>query len=180
MKKAVLFAAGAMLLLSIPSGAFGQANFDAGRSYAGPTIGLAFLGSAPQFGLNYEYAMRMDFGMVGIGGVFRYWSYSEGYYYGNWKYSNILFGVQGNYHFKVDPSTKFDPWAGLVLGYDGSSVTWDGPGGYFYSTPSSGGLVVNLQGGTRYYVSPTVALRASIGYGSLSYGALDVGVDFKF
>lgn len=185
MKKVLLVTAMA-LLLSMPYVAQSQTYFEDGKSYVGPSIGLSFLGSALQFGANYEYGMKMDFGTVGIGGVFRYWSYSEdfgGYYFGDtykWKYSNILIGVQGNYHFKMKPGSKIDPWAGLVLGYDASSTTYDGPSGYNYSSPSSGGLVLNAQGGARYWISPTVALRASIGYGSLSYGALDLGVDFKF
>lgn len=165
--------------LTLPSVAFSQSNFTDGGNYLGPSIGLSFLGSAPQFGANYEYGMKMDFGMIGIGAVVRYWSYSEDYFYGKWKYSNILIGAQGNYHFKVEPGSKFDPWAGLVLAYDGSSVKWDGPGGYDYSSPTSGGLVLNIQGGVRYWLSPGTAVRASIGYGSLSYGALDLGVDFK-
>lgn len=184
--KKVLLGTLTVLVLALPSVTFSQSSyFEPDRSYLGPSIGLSFLGSAFQFGANYEYAMKVDFGMVGIGGIFRYWSYSESFndfYYGigyQWKYSNILIGAQGNYHFKVDPSSKFDPFAGLILGYDGSSVSYSGPGGYNYSTPTAGGLVVNIQGGTRYFLSPSTALRVSIGYGSLSYGALDIGVDFK-
>ena len=37
-----------------------------------------------------------------------------------------------------------------------------------------------LMGGARYWVSPTIAISAVIGFGTLSYGALDLGVDFKF
>jgi hypothetical protein len=116
---------------------------------------------------------------VGIGGIFRYWSYGENYYVGKWSYTDVLIGAQGNYHFKVD-NDKFDPWVGLVLAYDAGSVSWDGPGGYNYVTPTYGGFFLGAHGGARYWVSPTIAIAASIGYGSLSYGALDIGVDFKF
>jgi hypothetical protein len=168
------------LIALVPALSFGQ--FEAGKSYAGPSIGLSFLGSALQIGANYEYGMKMDFGMVGIGGVFRYWGYSEDFGYGRFDYSDILIGAQGNYHFKMEEGSKLDPWAGLILGYDISSAKWVGGPGWFGFEPSatSGGLVLNLQGGARYWLSPTLAVRASIGYGSLSYGALDVGVDFKF
>jgi hypothetical protein len=181
MKRSLLITA-AVLLLTIPFVAFSQPYFVAGKSYLGPSVGLSFLGSALQYGVNYEYGMKMEFGMVGIGGVFRYWGYSEdfGYYggAGKWKYTNILIGAQGNYHFKMDPGSKIDPWVGVVLGYDASSVKWDGPGGNTFSSPTSGGLVLNAQGGARYWFSPTMAVRASIGYGSMSYGALDLGIDF--
>jgi hypothetical protein len=179
MKRLLLITA-VLLFLTIPFVAFSQPYFEAGKSYIGPSIGLSFLGSTPEFGVNYEYGMKMEFGTIGIGGLFRYWGYSEDYYFGKWKYTNILIGAQGNYHLKMDAGSKLDPWVGLVLGYDASSVSYDGPSGYNYSSPTSGGLVLNAQGGARYWISPTMALRASIGYGSMSYGALDLGIDFKF
>ncbi|HVO75125.1 MAG TPA: hypothetical protein VMT35_13940 [Ignavibacteriaceae bacterium] len=154
-------------------------QFTPNKNYIGPSIGLSFLGSTPQFGANYEYGMTWEnFGTVGIGGVFRYWGYSEDAFGYGWKYTDILIGAQGNYHFKVD-NDKWDPWAGLVLAYDAGSVSWDGPGGYNYATPTYGGLFLGVHGGVRYWVAPTIAISAGIGYGSLSYGALDLGVDFK-
>jgi len=156
----------------------GYSQYELNRSYLGPTIGLSFLGSTPQFGLNYEYSMQLqDFGSVGFGGVFRYWSYSEDYFYGKWSYTDILIGAQGNYHFKVT-NDKWDPWVGLTLAYDAGSVKWDGPYAT-YASPSYGGFFLGAQGGVRYWVSPALAIVARIGYGSLSYGALDLGVDFK-
>lgn len=167
-----------LIFLFTASGLFAQFTVD--RDYAGPTIGLSFLGSTAQFGLNYEHSMEIqDFGIIGIGGVFRYWGYSENFgTYGKWKYSDVLIGAQGNYHFKMK-NDKFDPWAGLILAYDAGSVSWDGPDGN-YASPSYGGLFLGLHGGMRYWFSPTLAAVARIGFGTLSYGALDLGVDFKF
>ena len=107
--------------------------------------------------------------------MFRYWGYSETY----WKYTNVLIGAQGNYHFVVSES-KFDPYVGLVLAYDAGSVSWNGPGSSFLSSPTYGGLWLAFQGGARYWVSSTVAITARIGFGTLSYSGLDLGVDFKF
>lgn len=174
--KTLLFIAVSILFL-LPETA--SAQFSQGKSYLGPTIGLSFLGSTPEFGINYEYGMKLkDFGTVGIGGLFRYWGYSESYFDGKWSYTNILIGAQGNYHFDTHGS-KFDPWAGVVIAYDAGSVSWSGAYGN-YASPTSGGLWTALQAGTRYWVSPTLALRASVGLGTLSYEALDLGVDFKF
>ena len=168
------------VLLTILLVSVSNAQYTPDKNYIGPSIGLSFLGSTPQFGVNYERSMVLEnFGTIGIGGIFRYWGYSEDYYFGKWKYTDILIGVQGNYHFKMESDT-FDPWVGLVLAYDAGSVSWDGPGGEHYATPSYGGLFLGAHGGARYWVSPTIAISASIGYGSLSYGALDIGVDFKF
>jgi hypothetical protein len=166
--------------------AIASATWEAGGNYIGPSIGLSFLGSAPQFGVNFEHAIETEsMGIIGIGGVFRYWAYSEDFGFfnenlGKWKYSNTLVGAQGNYHFALG-NDAFDPWAGLVLAYDVSSVSWDGPGGHEgYSSPSAGGLWLAAEGGARYFISPTIAISGRIGFGSLSYGALEVGLDFKF
>ncbi len=163
--------------------AFSSANaqYTLGRNYLGPTIGFSFLGSTPQFGVNFEHSMKLeDFGNVGIGGVFRYWSYSETAYNSyKWSYTNILIGAQGNYHFVVT-NDKFDPWAGIVIAYDAGSASWDGPGGFNYVTPSYGGFFIGAQGGVRYWFQPNLGLVGRIAFGSLSYGGLEVGVDFKF
>ncbi len=91
-----------VLLLALLFTGFINAQFTPNKHYLGPSIGLSFLGSAPQFGANYEYGMDLkDFGRVGIGGIIRYWSYSEDFYDGGWKYTDILIGAQGNYHFKL-------------------------------------------------------------------------------
>ncbi len=152
-----------------------NAQFTPERNYLGPSIGFSFLGSTPQFGINYEYSMDVEnFGRIGIGGVFRYWSYSETF----WKYTDVLIGVQGNYHFKLE-NNLFDPWLGLTLAYDAGSVTWDGPYANLVE-PTYGGLFFGINAGGRYWVSPKVGISARVGLGSLSYGGLDLGVDFKF
>lgn len=174
----LLFASTAIIAIALFT-TTANAQYEAGKSYLGPSIGFAFLGSTPDFGVSYEYGINMpNFGMVGIGGLFRYWGYSESYFYGSWKYTDILIGVQGNYHFVTN--TKFDPYIGLVLAYDAGSVAWSGPEGYNYASPTYGGMWLAAQGGARYWVSPTVAITGRIGFGTLGYSGLDFGVDFKF
>ncbi len=153
-----------------------NAQFTPEHHYLGPCIGLSFLGTTPQFGVNYEYGMDIqNFGRVGIGGIFRYWGYSSD----NWNYSDVLIGAQGNYHFKLE-TDKFDPWLGLTLAYNSASVSWDGPVDIPHFEPSVGGFFLGIDAGARYWVSPTIAISGRLGFGSLSYGGLDVGVDFKF
>lgn len=176
-KKLCLLAASALLCM-LP--AVASAGWEADANYLGPALGLSFLGSAPQFGVNYERGIATEsLGTIGIGGLFRYWSYSEDWLYsGKWKYSNTLIGAQGNYHFDLD-NRQFDPWVGLVLAYNVGKVSWDGPGGGYVS-PSAGGMWLAAHGGARYFISPTMAISTRIGFGSLGYGALDIGLDFKF
>ena len=176
-KKNTFFGLILIILIAVSPAIYAQ--FRAQGNYIGPSIGLSFLGSSPELGINYEHGLKLeDIGTIGIGGVFRYWSYSENYLDGKWSYTNILIGAQGNYHFKLQGS-KFDPWLGLILAYDAGSVSWSGNGAEG-STPVSGGFWSALEGGTRYWISPTIALTARLGLGTLSYTALDVGVDFKF
>ncbi len=177
-KKLLATAVFATALLLLPNTA--NAQFVNGGNYLGPSIGFSFLGSTPEFGLNYERGVDLqNIGTVGIGGLFRYWGYSESYFDGKWSYTNILIGVQGNYHFKI-PESKFDPYIGIVLAYDVGSTSWSGPNNFFNGSVSAGGFWAAIQAGGRYWISPTIALAARIGVGSLSYGGLDVGVDFKF
>jgi len=172
----LVMAIAGILCFTVP--ALLHAQFVPEKSYLGPSLGFSFLGSVPEFGVNYEYGMVLqDFGNVGVGGLLRYWSYSEDYFYGKWSYTDILIGAQGNYHFKT--RSKFDPWLGLILAYDAGSVKWEGPYAT-YATPTHGGFFLGAHGGARYWVSPSLALTARIGFGSLSYGSLDLGVDFKF
>jgi hypothetical protein len=172
-----------LILIAILLSMISNAQLKSETSYIGPSIGMSFLGSAPQFGFNYEYTMdikktlqvEMD-GVIGVGGIFRYWSYSDSYFSGSWSYTDILIGAQGNYHFKS--SGKFDLWTGLVLAYDIGSVKWDGPSGNNWTEPSYGGLWLGAHAGARYFFSPSLALTGRIGFGTLSYGAIDIGLDF--
>jgi hypothetical protein len=161
------------------------------NNFLGLCLGLSFLGSTVQLGINYEHLMQVEnFGTMGIGGVFRYWSYSEDYFYkeygyyganlkGEWSYTNVLIGAQGNYHFAVN-NDKFDPWIGLVLAYNAASVNWNGPSaGNNFIKPVYGGVFLGLHGGLRYWLSPNLALTGRLGFGTLSYGGLEVGVDFR-
>lgn len=173
----ILFVAGALFLL-LQSQV--SAQYSLNKHYAGPSIGLSFLGSSFQIGGNYEYSMNIEnFGDVGIGGILRYWSYSENFFGGKWSYTNILIGAQGNYHFHIKSDDRFDPYAGIVLAYDGGSVSYSGPG-TTVSTPTHGGLWLGFQGGIRYFIQPNLALTGRVAFGTLSYGALEIGVDFKF
>ncbi len=157
-----------------------SAQFEVGKHNAGPAIGLSFLGSTVSFGGNYEYAMSVKEigldapGVLGIGGIVRYWSYDEGFF----SYSDFLIAAQGNYHFKLE-NNKLDPYLGLVLGYDIGSFDWGGPSGSLYDD-SYGGFVFGASAGMRYWFSPTMAVNGRFGTGSNSGSTFDIGLDFKF
>lgn len=177
MKNAVLILISLVILVFTSNT---NAQYEVDKHYAGPSVGLSFLGSTAQLGINYEYALDIpNFGTIGAGGIFRYWGYKENFIGGSWSYTNVLIGGQFNYHFKMQ-NNKFDPWLGVVLAYDAGSVDLEGANNVFYAEPSHGGLWLGFHGGARYWVTPTIAITGRVGFGTLSYGALELGVDFKF
>ncbi len=174
MKKLFIVSA-ALLLIMLFTSKTALAQFEINKNYLGPTIGLAFGASTISFGANYEYGIRLEeIANIGIGGVFRYWSYSDGY----WSYTDIVIGAQTNYHFKFK-NKKIDPWAGIILAFDFGSSNWSGP--YSNSSNNSyGGMRISFNGGARYWISPTIALNGRFAFGTLGYGGIEIGVDFKF
>jgi hypothetical protein len=152
-----------------------KAQFEVNKHYLGPSIGFAFGASTVSFGANYEYGILWEeVGNIGVGGIFRYWSYSEGY----WSYTDIVIGAQANYHFKLK-NRKFDPWAGLVLAFDIGSSDWSGPYDDYWTDDSYGGMWFAINAGARYWISPTIGLNGRLSFGSLGYGGIEFGVDFK-
>ena len=157
-----------------------NAQFEVGKHHVGPAIGLSFLASNVSFGANYEYAMDVKEigldapGILGLGGIVRYWSYDEGWF----SYTDLVIAAQGNYHFKLE-NNKIDPYLGLVLGYDIGSWDWDGPYDNLWDD-TYGGFIFGASAGCRYWFSPSMALNARFGTGSNLGSTLDLGLDFKF
>ena len=101
------------MLLFVTVMSYGQLT--PGKSYLGPSIGFGFDNSTPTFGVNYEYAINKN---LALGGVFRFNTNTENFLFFDVSYTYLFFGVQGNYHFDgLIEDTKWDPFAGLILGY---------------------------------------------------------------
>lgn len=151
-----------------------NAQFENGKNYIGPHIGLSGVGSALTLGADYERGItspgEVGPGIIGIGGLFDYYSYD---YFQTVKVTYIDLGVSGMYHFVLD-NKKWDPFLGLVLGYEITS--WSNT--YFgYVEPSVGGFMLGGSAGIRYFLSDQWALQARVGFG---FYILAVGVDYKF
>lgn len=158
-----------------------KAQFANRMNYFGPHIGLSGVGSALTLGLDYERGItnvgQVGPGIIGIGGLFDYYSYGDAALYGSWTY--IDFGVSGMYHF-VFSDKKWDPFLGLVLGYEVASWKWNnGYGGYdgYYTTPTAGGFTIGGSAGIRYFLSNNWAAEARVGFG---FYILAVGVNYSF
>ena len=152
-----------------------NAQFENQRNYAGVHIGLSGVGSALTLGADYERGItnpgEVGPGIIGIGGLFDYYSYS---YFQTVKLTYIDLGVSGMYHFVLD-NKKWDPFLGLVLGYE--IATWSWSGGSGLSSPTAGGFTLGGSAGIRYFLSDSWALQARVGFGFYIFA---VGVDYKF
>src|SRR5437762_13472783 len=105
----------AAILFISPRLSMGQ-GFGKGSTLLGPHVGLAAFSSAPLFGANLEIGVtepgKAGPGIIGVGGRVDYFSYSYDYGFGtgdSWKYTWIVAGVFGNYHFALDDKT-WDPF----------------------------------------------------------------------
>ncbi len=118
----------------------------------------------------------LEKGVLGVGPYLGYSSFKYEYSDWGWKYSNIIIGVRGNFHYPF--VEKLDTYTGLLLGYNvasskefGNTVPgWD----YSYS---AGGVVWSWFLGARYYFKENFAAMAELGYG-ITY--LNLGVALKF
>jgi hypothetical protein len=115
-------------------------------------------------------------GVIGVGPYLGYSSYKYEYQDWGWKYSNIIIGVRGNFHYPL--LEKLDTYTGLLLGYNVASSKEFGNvvPGWDYSY-SAGGVAWSWFVGGRYYFKDTFAAMLELGYG-IAY--LNLGIALKF
>ena len=176
MKKALLSLIIAVAAFSV--NAQSNVSFDKGTSYVHAGIGFGggfYSGSVtlPPLSVSYEKAVTEK---ISVGGIVGYSSSQYTYGFGGssykWKYSYLLIGARGNYHFAT--SEKFDPYAGLTLGYNIVSVK--SPGQVQGYSAKGSALLFGGQIGANYYFSTNTGAFAELGYG---IGLLTVGLTFR-
>lgn len=117
----------------------------------------------------------LEKGVIGIGGYLGYSSYKLDYSSYGWKYSNMIIGGRGTFHYPL--VDKLDTYAGILLGFNVSTTSEFGtinPGTYH---SSNGGPVYAVFVGARYYFQNNFGVLGEFGYG-ISY--LTLGVSLKF
>ena len=150
----------------------------------GGSIGFWAKGSVPMFGVNFESnIVQAGSGTIGIGGIFRYYAYTN--LYGNGdsrKYTFTSFGFQCNYNFNQIGDGKFVPYLGAVIGYNSVNNTYTDftkHGVYITDITYTSGAWIWGQAGLRYFFSPGVAGTVRVGFGNNDFNTLELGVDFK-
>jgi hypothetical protein len=146
-------------------------------------LGIIGLGSSTYSGFNLSYLLSTSFEVgiidnilkkacIGVGGFLGYSTYKNNYYLSDYRYSNLIIGGRGTFHYPL--VNKLDTYAGLMLGYDIGSYHYLGSGSAPNYDPSLGGFVSILNAGARYYFSKNFAAMSELGlgYGSvyLSFG----------
>ncbi len=131
----------------------------------------------PPVTISYEQAIKdevLEKGVIGVGGWLGYTSYKYDYQGWGYKYSNIIIGALGAFHYPL--LDKLDTYAGIGLGYNIASADEFGVNtGWDYSS-TSGGVVFAGMIGARYYFGEKFAAFLQAGYG-ISY--LTFGVSIK-
>lgn len=178
MKSKLIAAVIAIFIISFASHeAHAQAELQRGNLLlnAGVGFGYYYAGGA-SFNLNGEYSVTEE---LGIGAYFAFTRWDNHYFGYNYDYTFIDLGARASYHFARilgvnDP--KFDPYAGVFLGFVSSSYKYDGPGNNGYNDAYDGTVRTGIHIGARYYFSDQFA-----GYGELGVGLspLVLGITYK-
>ena len=117
----------------------------------------------------------LEKGVIGVGGYMGFSQYKWEYSNWGWKYTNLVLGARGNFHYPL--VDKLDTYTGLMLGYNIRSSKEIGTAtGNLYEASASG-LVSAWFVGARYYFQENLAAMAELGYG-VAY--LNLGIALKF
>lgn len=143
-------------------------SFSEGTSVIQAGIGFGGAFGTP-ISLGYEYGITEK---IGVGLSVGYGSSSESIFGGNYKYTNILVGLKGNYHFYT--TDEIDFYGGAILGYNNQSVstTFTGPG----AKTAVSDVLFGLQAGGRYYFTEKFGAFAEVGFGLANF---NVGLAYK-
>ena len=138
--------------------------------------GLGYKSTVPPVSVSFEKGIKdgiLDKGIIGVGGYLGYtsWKWDGGGW--GWKYSNLIVGARGVFHYPL--VDKLDSYAGLMLGY-GIATSRDFGVTTGVDPYSGGGLTFSGYIGGRYYFTDKYAAMAELGYG-ITY--LNLGIAIK-
>jgi hypothetical protein len=179
MKRILLISVLMVLVLSI---SFGQMAYNKGDQVINLGVGIGGFAGAYGTGAiaitgGYENAINEN---ISLGGVVGYSSSSQDVFAGyGWKYTYILIGARGAYHYDLLHNPNIDTYGGILLGYNivSASATGTQPfGGFGNYSASASYLEFGVFVGGRYYFNPKWAIQAELGYG---LGILNVGIAYK-
>ncbi|WP_107038055.1 hypothetical protein [Brumimicrobium mesophilum] len=144
-------------------------------------IGSAFrtgTSTLPPISASFEHGFTDK---ISAGGILAYMGSKEESQFGStkyiYKYSYIILGLRGSYHFYN--TDKIDAYGGATLGYviGNSRVEIEGPNSFFTPQPTSvSGVAYGIHVGGKYYFNEKVGAFAELGYGM---AILNLGITVK-
>jgi hypothetical protein len=172
----------------------GQMDLDMGVGLGNTYIGPGYSNSTPPLNVSFNYGITNDISLGGYLGfsqaTYTYAGWDDcgqghgngQYYVDTYKWTYIIAGVQGDFHFgrfiKID---KLDVYAGLLLGNDFAHsayfTTSVCPDHIAYLEPTYGGFVAAPHVGARYRFTDHFGVFLELGYG-ITY--VNTGLNFKF
>lgn len=163
-----------------------ESTFNKGDKVVNIGIGLGstlytgsyYTSTVPPLSVSFEQGVKdniFDKGVLGVGGYLGYSSYKYKIMDWGYKYSDIIIGARGVFHYPL--LAKLDTYTGLMLGYEilTNKEFGDWGDGSPYKA-ASGGIAWSWYVGGRYYFTDKFAAMAELGYG-ISY--LTLGVSIK-
>lgn len=186
MKKLITFTM--LALFSLPFMRAQESMFNLGDKIVNIGVGIGSLyggglyGSTtvPPISVSFEKAFKdeiLEKGVIGIGGYVGYtaykWHYVFSTYDYGWKYTNIVIGARGSFHYPV--LDNLDTYAGVLLGYNIVTSKAFGTAGTYDYSPDKGSIAFAGYVGGRYYFSEKFAAFAELGYG-IAYLTLGLGI----
>lgn len=120
-------------------------------------LGSTLTGTGIPFNASLGYGINEN---ISVGGYLGFASTKQDLGVGTWNYTNIIIGGRGSYHHVL--VNDIDTYAGVMLGYNIASASWDGPGN---PSVSVGGLSYSGFVGARYHFTEKLGAFGEVGYG---------------
>lgn len=145
--------------------------------YSGYDMGFPSISASYEYGI-VEIPMGSSLkGIVGVGGLVGFGGAKKDYGWGKIKANYFIVAARGNYHFIFHE--KFDPYAGIILGYYfGNSEVEYNPGYTWWNwEDNSNGFHGGGYVGARWFFTPAIAAFTELGW---NVSIFTVGATFKF
>lgn len=168
-----------MLSAQEPAIALGDKILNLGIGF-GSTLytGSYWSSTIPPLSASFEKIIKdeiLEIGYIGVGAYAGLAAYKYNYsFFGEewgWKYTNIVLGGRGAFHYPL--IDKLDTYTGVMLGFQ--IVTFKEIGTATGTNPASSGVVWSWYAGGRYFFNEKFSAMAEFGYG-ITYLNLGVGI----
>lgn len=160
----------------------GQQDLHLGVGLGTTLYGSGYNSILPPINVSYEKGITDNIGVGGYLGFassrYKYNGFNNLNY--QWRYTYVILGARGAYHYDLFKNPKLDTYGGLMIGFTLARAKFhsDDPtlNDNDYTAPSAGGVTWSGFVGTRYQIKEKIGV-----YGELGYGVawLNVGLRVK-